>query len=269
MDAYAEMLKKYGATVDGTAQVDYEKQQKLIREFAVKISPDVKELYNKTLGDLARYTTITNEGRHSISGVSSVTLAVSVDTGKMTPVVVEFIDGMPAVLKKYKADLATLCTEFAVASKEECTESKIEEGLNETWNADDKKEFEKEFNEMFNYVEFKDLKFFINPVDNTMMRSEGKLVVKSEGLKEMESPEMKVSKLEFVMNTYETSRGKDIDVQAPKDFTDLTKLIEDTMKSLQETMQSTQSELDTQERMMQDLLKTQPTEMDYDYFDEI
>jgi hypothetical protein len=228
-------------------------QQKAVKTLVSKLSPDVTPLYNKTLGDFnRRYATVSNKGRQTVSGISTVVLSLTVDGTKAGPVTSEFIDGITTILKNHKGDLVDYCKAYLGSSKTataECTEEAMEEVIGSNMTASDKEEFEKSIADFFKSYDLSGWKFYINPVDNSIVKSEGAIVAKEEGLKAMESGDMDLSKFQINFVSTELSRGKDVTVEAPKDYTDLSKMIKEEMEKMKVPTSSPSTQMNLDELM--------------------
>lgn len=249
----------------GGSTVDYNEAQKAIDEFMRAIMPDLSELMRKNVADMSRYATITNEGRKKVGSHNAIVLDVKLDGSKVGPVVVEFMEQIPTVLEKHIPEIIKLCEKVS-ESKDECKESEIKKGLSEGISEEEKKEAEDSIKEIFESIEISTLKYYISPVDNTIVKIEAKIIPTQKGLKSMSENNVTISKLEINYALEEISRGKDIEISAPKDYQDFNDLIEEQMKNYQNLMQLPTTQPSELDRLLQDYdLDNSEYDFDYDF----
>jgi hypothetical protein len=221
-----EYLKTYQSMLTGTvglSSLPYNsaKLQPALMKLIDKISPDVRSAYGKTLGSFEKHSTVKNEGRTTIAGRTAMTFAVSLDEKKAASEAANFIDALVPVIKNHINDLKDFCKEIEASG---CDALKGDEIKNLT--ATDKIQVSKSFEQLFDVFDIKDLKFYIDPIDNSILKLEGKLALDSKLLSGRG-----VDKFEFSFSEEEVSRGKDFTVDAPKEYEDLNKLLNEQLKN--------------------------------------
>ncbi len=230
---YKEIQSAMGP--NSAPEYDSKKNEEATRFLINKLTPDFKNLYNKTFGDFEKYSTLKDEGRKTVAGQNAVVMSIVLKEDKVADVYVDFLDGISNILKTHKSDLITYCTSSGAFPAESCTEESIKVITDESISDNDRKDMRNSINEMFQTVEFQTLRFYVSAVDSTLLKTDLKMAVKQKGLDAISTDASggKLTKFEVSISDEEVSRGKDVNVVEPKDYIDLNKLIKDQLNSYQ------------------------------------
>jgi hypothetical protein len=236
--------------------IDQAKLQKAGENLMNALSKDTRAVYEKSLGDFEKYTTLTNEGRKTINGQKAVVIKVTLKEDKVGDVVVDFTDGMITVLKNHKSDLEKFCVELDLekSTGQKCSEMFTDEALKSfKLEENDKKQIREGIKMAFEYIKLEDLRFSVNVDDNTLVKSEFTIRATDKAVKEMSQSGNVISKFAMMFGTEELSRGKDVEITEPKEFTDLNKLIKENLNGKQNQLNNLKTrsmDLNTQDKMV-------------------
>lgn len=241
--AYMKMMNELTGQTAEEVDYDFNKYQQAIEELMNEIGPDFQKMYASTLGNFSRYARVRDYGRQSVNGSPAIVVGLEISNDNVPPVVAEFAEGMTVLVKKHPAAFQKFCETISSneITKKECATEFSQEKLDEvTLTVDDKKELEDSMRELLTNLTINTLKFYISPVNNTLLKSEIGVMVSEQGLAALSSGSgYSWSKFEVSMESEELSRGKSLTVEVPKDSKDLVQLIRQFMDAQTKMMQQT------------------------------
>ncbi len=229
------------------AALDPQKAQKILKEFEDKFYPDALTFEQNAVGNLFRNAKIDQLARQKIAGQESLVFGVELSKAQMVQAIPEIVQGYIVLLKKYRTDLVNYCEAVTPVSIQppDCAEQvdTMFENLEKQLTAPENKTlFNKNLEKAFDLFNVSDLKLYISPVDNSLLKSEFTVQADLPKLQvELGFSAPKIEKLELHFSQTEVSRGKTVKIEAPKDALNL---ITEIKKLLEENRNKTTRQLD-------------------------
>ncbi len=219
MQEYMDMMSEM--TGQPPMKYDFEKSQAAANKLMLAIGPDLQKVYNTTLGDVSRYATVQDLGRDSVHGKTARVVGLEIMNNNMPPVLVEFVDGATGVVRNHPDAFKQFCEDISTTDdqKAECSDTFSAVNVADIRLRDeDKAEFEQGLRQVMTMVKFTTVKFYISPVDNSLLKYEMVVDASQDALNQLSQQGASVSKAGISIMSAEVSRGKDIVVKAPETY---------------------------------------------------
>ncbi|HZZ98545.1 MAG TPA: hypothetical protein VFG51_01300 [Candidatus Saccharimonadia bacterium] len=235
------MQEEMGSTTTPTTY-DGSKYKDAAKKLMAAVGPDLQKSYDQTIGDVTRYAKVNDLGRQTVNGTPARVLSLDIANDSVPPVVTEFMSDVSAIVIAHPAAFQTFCEDIAGddATKQECATTYSADHLDALKLTDEaKSQTQDELTQVMKEIEFSNLKFYISPVDNSLVKWELAIAPSNDGLAQINaSSDSKLDTLSLALSSEEVSRGKVLSVQAPANSKDMIDILRSAMQAEKSLMGS-------------------------------
>lgn len=203
---------------------DPERIQQATNKLEQAIEDDAIDIYRTSIGDIGKWMTIQSDKRQIVNGRSTIVLHSVIKEDKVADQIIELKNKLPDLIAKHQNDFLTFCKEVSL-EPEKCS---IDPNKTTAPTENEKNKIRRQVSSFFENFSVHDLTFYIDPKDNTVLKSEGVLTLKDKGLQTYSSllKDYNLTKTDIHITIEEVSRGRDVSVMIPPssiNFKDLVK----------------------------------------------
>lgn len=191
----------------------------------VDLAPDLHKFAADTVKKIAQVANVTTLPRETVAGRSAMVFGLDIKKGQLPDALLQSITELINLLEHHQAAIMKYCDAATPVDiyAPDCDENFKTFKKNITGRSELDQAFIKQrLDVLLNYVTFENVKVYIDPVDNTLLKSEFTVRMSPDNKIPINSMQVRISDFKFTFIEEEVTRGKKVEVFVPPEAPNLT-----------------------------------------------